>query len=321
MDQSPAEVTIICCIEAGALEPMTLRMVESLRHWGGWLTQSPVIAVTPRYGSGLAASTRRGLERLGVEYLWRPRANPWPWYHFLNKPAAAVAASERARTQAMLWLDSDTLLAADPVGLMLGEDEDLLARADAMLSEPYLRALCVAVGADFNALPLMNVADETDRMRLSINSGVIAWRRQTGFADKWLRGCVDVLEARVASTDRGVWYTEQVVIGPLAARMGLRFRELGRCDNYSVTRYLINHGQLEGLSDATVVHYHEMSWPENFATLLGVLRKHKPALYEWLAGQGPLRSPERLLRRPWGRALRLWRRQRLAAFERACRRL
>ena len=134
---------------------------------------------------------------------------------------------------------------------------------------------------------------------------------------------VNVLEARVASAapaDRGVWFTDQVVIRPLATRMGLRFRELGRRDNYSVSGYFIDHGQLEGLSDATVVHYHEMSWPKNFATFLGVLRKHKPALYEWLAGQGSLRSPEGLLRRSWSRALRLWRRQRLAAFERGCRR-
>ena len=33
------DVTFVCCVEAGPLEAMTVRMIESLRRWGGTFCQ------------------------------------------------------------------------------------------------------------------------------------------------------------------------------------------------------------------------------------------------------------------------------------------
>jgi len=51
------------------LENQTVRMIESLRRWGGRLRESPIFAVTPRIGPPLSRQTHRSFERLGVEYL------------------------------------------------------------------------------------------------------------------------------------------------------------------------------------------------------------------------------------------------------------
>jgi hypothetical protein len=65
----PHPITFVCCVESGLLENQTVRMIESLRRWGGQLRESPIFAVTPRMGLPLSRQTHRDFERLGVEYL------------------------------------------------------------------------------------------------------------------------------------------------------------------------------------------------------------------------------------------------------------
>src|SRR5690606_37796289 len=51
-------LTVVTCVEAGTLEPMAVRMVRSLRRWGGRYSNVQVIAVTPRWGPPLRPQTR-----------------------------------------------------------------------------------------------------------------------------------------------------------------------------------------------------------------------------------------------------------------------
>lgn len=43
----PKDITVVCCVEAGPLELMTVRMVESLRRFGGRFSRMDVFAVRP----------------------------------------------------------------------------------------------------------------------------------------------------------------------------------------------------------------------------------------------------------------------------------
>ena len=38
-------VGFVCCVESGKLEQEAVRLVESLRRWGGRLSTAPVVAV------------------------------------------------------------------------------------------------------------------------------------------------------------------------------------------------------------------------------------------------------------------------------------
>jgi hypothetical protein len=65
---SPQITFFVCCVESGALEGQTVRMVESLRRWGGQFANAPLVAVSPRLSSPLSRETHRAFERLQVEY-------------------------------------------------------------------------------------------------------------------------------------------------------------------------------------------------------------------------------------------------------------
>ena len=82
------QITFICCVESGWLEDQTLRLIESLRRWGGRLANAPVIAVTPRFGPSLARQTHQAMDRLGVRYVRAAAKGDYAWFHFLNKPRA-----------------------------------------------------------------------------------------------------------------------------------------------------------------------------------------------------------------------------------------
>ena len=68
----PKDIAVVCCVEAGPLELMTVRMVESLRRFGGRFSRMDVFAVTPRFGASLLRSTLRAFQALDVRYLRFP---------------------------------------------------------------------------------------------------------------------------------------------------------------------------------------------------------------------------------------------------------
>lgn len=43
------QITFVCCVELGSLEAQTVRMIESLRRWGGQFANATVFAVTLRF--------------------------------------------------------------------------------------------------------------------------------------------------------------------------------------------------------------------------------------------------------------------------------
>lgn len=159
--QTP-DCTFVCCIEAGPLETMTLRLVESLRRFGGRAAQSPVIAVRPRRGPSLSRSGRRRLDELGVEVLGPPKRPRYDWYHFLNKPKALVAAEAIAQSDVIAFLDGDTLVLAEPQALWLGDDSDFAAKPEigsiesngpGSTYEPLWEAFASALGLSLDDLP------------------------------------------------------------------------------------------------------------------------------------------------------------------------
>ena len=64
-----SQITFVCCVESGWLKVQTVRMIESLRRWGGQFANAPVFAVTPRLDPLLMYKTRRAFDNLYVKYL------------------------------------------------------------------------------------------------------------------------------------------------------------------------------------------------------------------------------------------------------------
>jgi hypothetical protein len=318
---------VVCTIEAGGLEDMTVRMVRSLRRWGGPLADAPVLAVTPRRGPGLKRSTRDALRAAGVERRILPRANPFPWYSMFNKIATAVEAERTAASDTLVWLDSDVLVCGPLDGLVLPEELDFTARSDRNLAvtetdrttEPYWRAVCDAIVLPFESIPWIPVPRDTGRMRLGWNGGVFAWRRDRGFARAWDANCRAVMDRRIASATAGFWLTEQLLVGLTMLKLNLRWRELPRAFNFSVTRHVMDSPEgIAALPDARLIHYHDSMWKAGFPRFVSVLKQHRPELHAWVAPQGPLNADTGLLTRARIGLVRRWRNRRLKSFESTC---
>ena len=105
-----SRITFACCVEYGTLEEGTLRLVESLRRFGGRFAGAHVVAVTPRRGPKLRTATLRKFSKLGVDYVRVAPENRYAWMPYLNKYFALKEAQQRANGDLVAWMDSDVLV-------------------------------------------------------------------------------------------------------------------------------------------------------------------------------------------------------------------
>jgi hypothetical protein len=326
----PADpVTFVCCIESGPLEGMTLRLAESLRRWGGAFARCPVLAVQPRFGPPLTRSTRRELERLGVDFVKHSARNGHPWFCFLNKPHALVAAEERATTPLVAWLDGDVLVIREPAELALADDVDFAACAfDRNIGstgpedplDAYWRKVAEVFGIDLDRLPWVVTEEEGARIRLYWNSGVFVWRRSTGFAGHYLQDCERLLESKVASSVAGIYFIDQVTLGISMVKWGLRWRALSYEYNYALGSKIAHLYDPAKLRATRILHYHDALWPHAWDQTRERLKAQRPDVHEWLDGHGPLRNAAPWPNRALGRLLAVLRDRKTAAYESLCQR-
>jgi hypothetical protein len=327
MADSKHKVTFVCCIEAGGLEEQTVRMVDSLRRWGGALADAPVTAVSPRLNVPVSNRTRAALDRMNVRYL-RTRTNKrHDWFKFLNKPYALVAAADGLQTPQVAWLDSDIVVLKEPSSLVLGDGEDFSACASDRnigttgddVNAPYFTEIAKLFGLGLGDLPMVTALREQVRIHFYFNSGLFSYRAATGFADRYLEGCVKVLESGVASRSAGIFFTDQVALGMVARSMGLRWRELPLSHNYALNADDDDKFDPAALRDAAICHYHDSCWDPHYPKFVARLTEAYPPAGEWLRADGPVvnRIPM-----PWkaaNMALRDWRERKTKRWAQQCR--
>jgi hypothetical protein len=288
----------------------------------------PVIAVTPRSGPPLRRSTLARFDAMKVQYVRKTLTEQYAWYAFLNKPLALVIAEEVAKTDIMVWLDSDIFITGAPEAFDLEPEVDFAAcPSDRNLGstgpsdkfEAYWSRMCDVHGIPLETLPWVKTCREDARIRIYFNGGVLAYRRASGYAPAYLAGCMDALNARVRSNDAGLFFAEQVTAGLIAFREGLKLGLLAEPFNYAVGSKCDGFSQ-EAFKQACVLHYHDSLWPHFFPKFLELCREGQPKIYEWLKGRSPLKNDAPLGYRLWGKALKSGRSRQERAFEKTCER-
>ena len=311
------DITFVCCVESGSLECQTIRMVESLRRYGGKFATAPVIAVTPRFGPPLGRKTRQIFDRYEIEYLVLRsdmRNARYSWNNFMNKPHAILAVDERAQSEAIGWLDSDLLFVNEPDELNLRADESFLACTPDRIGgttgvtdplEPYWLSICRALNLDIESLPWVITEFEHDRIRYYFNSGMFVYRRETSFAKQYLENCTKILDAHISSKVCGFFFTDQVALGLTAFQLGLPWRALPYSHNSTMGSSLHNTCYSEdALRKARIVHYHDSMWPAFWPVFLECLRNTHPEVEKWLASLGPMSNQAPLQWRLMGKVLK-----------------
>ena len=295
---TPANTTFVCCIEPGTLEPMTLRLLESLRRHGGRFADARFIACQPRLGTPLSQATRERLKELNGEFvhLWRPRA--FGWYHYLNKAASLRQLDASITTEWVTFLDSDTLIAREP-SEFVAEDVDFLAcppddglvgsRGPEDLWDPTWIRIFGALGLAASDVPFIKEYNTGKDIRLYFNSGAFSYRKNTGFSQQYWSCVRTVLKENIGFPTFYEHYTDQVVLGLTALKMGLRWRALSVGYNLAVDQPVATLSD-RNLASATLLHYHKGLTGEGDA-LLSRLRQTHPDLAAWLEPLGPISDP------------------------------
>jgi len=326
-----SQITFVCCVESGALEAQTVRMIESLRRWGGQFANAPVFAVTPRFGPPLANKTRQTFDKLNVEYLRFHPKNQYSWFKFLNKPYALVAAEERSTSEAICWLDSDLLIVGEPDKLILNEGEDFLGCAsDKEMGtagpedpfEPLWKENCKSLGIDIEDLPWITTEQEGKHIRLYWNGGIFVYRRSTSFANHYLQTCIQLLDARTAAKAAGysVGINEMSAIGLAMVKMGISWRALPYSHDYIMGSFTHDEWyKEEQLKAARIIHYHDAMWPHFWPVFINCLRDTHPQVADWLSSIGPMENEAPVYCRSMSKILKYFRTKQESEYKKLCR--
>lgn len=325
-------ITFVCCVESGALESQAVRMVQSLRYYGGIFANAPLVAVTPRFGPPLLTETIRTFLRLNVTYIRAGENKQYSWFKFLNKPLALAAAEKIIDSDIVGFLDSDVIFVGEPDKLSLLPSEDFLAfpvESKEMGStgpgdpfDPIWHEFCRITGVNINDLPWVQTVQTNERVRLYFNSGIFVYRRATGFAKSYLDICLKLLDSRISSRAEGYGegLKEMIGLGLSAIKLGLRWRALPYSHNYVMLSKIHEEWYTEeALSNAKIVHYHDCMWMPFFPTFSECLQATHPEVGAWLATLGPMRNESPVHWRILSRALKAARAKQEAAYLRDCR--
>ncbi len=288
----------VTCVEAGMLEDQTVRLIDSLRRFGGRLAGSEVYAVQSRFGAPIGRATRAAYDRLGVRFVHAKGNREYGWYKMLNKPVAVVEADGLTAADVVCWLDADVVLTAEPADFLLPPDVDFTAcpteRNIATTGPddrfyPFWQAMCGAVGLTVEDLPWVTEQRTGLRVRAYFNAGVFAYRRASGYAAKYMEACLRLMVARIALDTDGIYYHEQTAAGLAMMTASCRWHTLAETHNYEVSKNLLHVVTPEKLAAARVVHYHQSMRPDYWQGFLDLLRPAHPAVADWLgATYGPL---------------------------------
>ena len=321
------DITFVACVESGPLEEQAARLLDSRTRFGGVFAGCPFLLVKARHGPPLSRRIREAAARAGA-VLWDVSGVAgWEWMHYLNKPVALAAVEKKANTQWMCWIDSDVLFLGEPWSLLPPEGADFTAcPADKNVgtagpddpNEPYWRAVCAALGQSLEELPMVVTATESVPIRWYCNSGVFTYRTASGFGRAFLDDCLRLLAARVASRQAGIFFTDQVVMGLTALRLGLAFAELPFSHNLTIGSKSQAPADPATLSRAVVLHYHDAMWPHFWPTLLDHLEPARPDVAAWLRELGPMANPAPWPARLAGKALAWLRARQKRAYVGGC---
>lgn len=323
----PASVTFVLCIEAGKMEDMALRLVTSLRKWGGAFAQNHVLAVNPRRGPAIRANTREQLHTLGVSLIQSPTANPVPWFPIYNKGAAIRIAEQEAPTQIACFLDTDVLVLGEPAHFALPAECDFrgcpldcsgATRGPSDPNDHYWHTVGKTIGADLDNMAWVRDHRDQRLMRMYFNSGVFAFRRGLGFGDAYADDFLKVLMCGYRSPTAGIYHTSQVTLPLTLHRLGMKVECLPLSHHTPFVSDIPRPVFESVLPAAKIVHYFRSLTPGQFDRFASLLNTSHPQTGKWLTDLGPLETRQPAMFRLINKPLYEWRRWKYRHFERRC---
>lgn len=187
-------------------EANTLLLTESIRHFGGDLSGSPVWCFVPDLGREPSESFRQRMMELNAEIIpFEIEPEITRFFFAADIRAAALAESMAVdKTKILVWLSSNTILLKEPGDFLLADDKSLGYRPvhhtnigslydkppDTFWSLVYRH--CEV--PDERVFPMKTHVDE-NTIRPYFNAGIMAVRPDKGILTKWHDRFFEVYEA------------------------------------------------------------------------------------------------------------------------------
>jgi len=180
----------------GGDERESLLLARSLRTFGGELANYPLWMMVPQTLAHLGETTLQALSGLDVQLHRFEVPEEALKFPFGGKVYAAAAAESLASNEAdiLVWMDSDTVFAGEPAGLVLKENVDLgyrpvmLRNVSSLYDEPlnvfwsFIFERCDTPAN--NLFPMLTTVDGV-RVRPHFNAGILSVRPQAGLLQTW----------------------------------------------------------------------------------------------------------------------------------------
>ena len=297
-------------------------MVQSLREFGGSLSQIPVIAVIGRFGAPLRRATVNELKRLNVQIMQaEPESNPARWFNYGNKAAAVVTAEKHANTEQIIWLDSDMVFLGEPKSIVLSQGENLAlapidtppaVHPDDGTHVAYWNKVCSLEGVDFKDVPWVDFKGV--RFKLNCNSGIFTWRRGSGFAGRYHAAFCKLLNSRIAQSTGEFFTVDQVILTPLAQTF--KWKIILEKDHAFSPGDFFRLGNAPDLSGVKLLHYSTAFKGPYKQEIMRRILNANPDFFCWLSEQTFEPGKSSTLNSVLALSLRVIRGLRYRAFER-----
>jgi hypothetical protein len=279
LGSTDAEPTVgfVCCIESGFLEDQTVLMASSIRRFGGTMADAPIFAVSPRAGHEPSAATIDALRALGVEVVVEPLNVDHPGYGMANKFAAGLWVEERADTDILVFVDSDTMFCAEPTAFRLPPGIDLAMRpADRKDKgsagpgderEAYWQTMYELTGV--TERPWVVTPAGQQRIRAYFNGGLVVMRRSERLFRAWYDDFLTLVRNDHLPRE-GLGYMDQISLAVLGSRRWDRTQLLDWRYNYPLPHRpaLAEPARSAALEDMVHLHFHRWFGRRDFLDLV-----------------------------------------------------
>ena len=180
----------------GGDERESLLLARSLRTFGGEMATYPLWLMMPQNLEQVSESTRQALDGMGVQVHRFEVPEEALNFPFGGKVYAAAAAESLASSQAhiLVWMDSDTIFAKEPVEFLLDENFNLgyrpvmLKNISLLYDDPvdsFWNFIYEGCDTPVEKIPPMLTTVDAVRIRPQYNAGIICLRPQKKLLRTW----------------------------------------------------------------------------------------------------------------------------------------
>ena len=226
------ETAFACLAGTDAQARHALLLAQSLRAFGGSLAGSPVMALVP-VGGVLAAELEAGMQVCGVTAVPFALAEPLNAVLLAERAAGAAQAEAEAQeiARCLVWLDSDSLIVREPIGLRIPPEARIGCRPVdlRLLGSPweekpdaFWEAIYEGCGVERDRIFRVSTTVEGQAIRAYFNAGCLVVRPEARLLRRWQATILTLVgrdEFRALSGREGLFFHQAVLAGTLLSTL------------------------------------------------------------------------------------------------------